>query len=332
MDLDSALLRAFVVTADERHFGRAAGRLFITQQALSKRIQRLESTLAVRLLDRGNRRVDLTDVGGRFLPYARQVVDALDAATNVVQVGTRPLRVDVLDERLAPLRLLHEAIEQDRGLQVDVITRDDNWDLIPALRTGDVDVSFGWAGAVEPPWPQDIRRLLVQLERVRLLVGAEHPLAATGEPVSMADLIGLPLWFPAVNAPAEWIAYLTELAADFELSIDFTGSTMGFEHWVGRVGSGERVSFYGSAMPAPLDPRVRVVPIIDPSPVVAWWVMWRRRVPDARVQRLVASMTAELPAALSDFEQHPDRVWAPGRERDCLRIEAGLRHGPSGGR
>lgn len=330
MDLDSALLRAFVVTAEECHFGRAAQRLFLSQQALSKRIQRLETLLAVRLLDRGSRKVDVTDIGGRFLPYARQVVDAIDAATNVVRVDSRPLRVDVLDERLAPLRLLHQAIERDPAIEVDVITRDDNWDLIPALRTGDVDVSFGWAGAVEPPWPQDIQRRLVQLERVGLLVGAEHALAARAGPVSMTELVGLPLWFPSVNAPAEWIAYLAELARDFDLTIDFTGSTMGFEHWVGRVASGERVSFFGAAMAAPPDPRVRVVPIVEPTPVVAWWVMWRRRVPDARVQQLVASMTAELPAVLSDVERHPDRLWAPRRERECLRIEAVLRPGPGG--
>jgi len=30
VDLDSALLRAFVVTAEEMHFGRAAGRLQLT--------------------------------------------------------------------------------------------------------------------------------------------------------------------------------------------------------------------------------------------------------------------------------------------------------------
>jgi len=68
VDLDSALLRAYVVTAEEMHFGRAAGRLQLTQQALSKRIARLEGLIAVRLFDRGSRRVELTAAGHRLPP------------------------------------------------------------------------------------------------------------------------------------------------------------------------------------------------------------------------------------------------------------------------
>ena len=49
MDLDVAQVRAFVVTAEQRHFGRAAQTLFLTQQALSKRIKKLEDALATPL-------------------------------------------------------------------------------------------------------------------------------------------------------------------------------------------------------------------------------------------------------------------------------------------
>jgi hypothetical protein len=47
MDIDTSLLRAFVATAEELHFSRAADRLHLSQQALSKRIARLEVTLGV---------------------------------------------------------------------------------------------------------------------------------------------------------------------------------------------------------------------------------------------------------------------------------------------
>lgn len=46
MDFDLAQVRAFVVVADHHHFGHAAERLNLSQQAVSRRIQRLEERLA----------------------------------------------------------------------------------------------------------------------------------------------------------------------------------------------------------------------------------------------------------------------------------------------
>ncbi|GIH59639.1 hypothetical protein Msi02_04560 [Microbispora siamensis] len=45
MDLDLVLVRAFAETAERLHFGRAAEHLGISQQALSKRVARLETLL-----------------------------------------------------------------------------------------------------------------------------------------------------------------------------------------------------------------------------------------------------------------------------------------------
>jgi hypothetical protein len=59
IELDLTQVRAFVEVAEQHHFGRAAARLFLTQQALSKRIQRLEHTVGEPLLHRGARGVQL---------------------------------------------------------------------------------------------------------------------------------------------------------------------------------------------------------------------------------------------------------------------------------
>lgn len=75
MDLDLTLVRAFAATAETLHFGRAAARLGTSQQALSKRIARLESLLSVRLFERdGGTR--LTEAGERFESAAREALAA----------------------------------------------------------------------------------------------------------------------------------------------------------------------------------------------------------------------------------------------------------------
>nr|BFE70711.1 hypothetical protein GCM10020092_040120 [Actinoplanes digitatis] len=71
LDLDLGLVRAFVVTAEELHFGRASQRLGVSQQALSKRIARLEEVLDASLFERSTRTTGLTE-SGLALPRARR--------------------------------------------------------------------------------------------------------------------------------------------------------------------------------------------------------------------------------------------------------------------
>lgn len=80
MDLEFSELRAFVVLAGELHFRKASEQLFLSQPALSKRIQRLEGKLKGALFVRSRRKVELTDAGRRFLPKATKLLqDAEDA-------------------------------------------------------------------------------------------------------------------------------------------------------------------------------------------------------------------------------------------------------------
>ncbi|MFG2603540.1 LysR family transcriptional regulator [Streptomyces sp. NPDC048514] len=88
MDL-FAHLEAYVATADEASFSRAADRLGIAQPLLSRRIKTLEGHFGGSLFDRSRRQVTTTELGVLLLPYAR---DVLDRAQRLRQAAHSALR------------------------------------------------------------------------------------------------------------------------------------------------------------------------------------------------------------------------------------------------
>jgi DNA-binding transcriptional LysR family regulator len=73
-------LQAFRAVVDLGSFRKAAEAVSISQPALSRRIDKLEEALGVRLFERTTRRVTLTAVGRVFAQSAEQLLDDLDAA------------------------------------------------------------------------------------------------------------------------------------------------------------------------------------------------------------------------------------------------------------
>jgi len=81
-------MRSFLVLADELHFGRASERLFVSQPALSKQIQRLEERIGGALFARTRRRVALTEAGRVLVPLARSFLRQSETAFEVAKEAT----------------------------------------------------------------------------------------------------------------------------------------------------------------------------------------------------------------------------------------------------
>ncbi|GGC11058.1 transcriptional regulator [Marinobacterium zhoushanense] len=71
-------MRTFITVADEGSFTRAAERLSISPQLVSKYVGQLERQLGARLLNRTTRKVHLTEAGARYCQRAQQLLDELD--------------------------------------------------------------------------------------------------------------------------------------------------------------------------------------------------------------------------------------------------------------
>jgi len=65
-------LKVFLMVADEKSFSRAAEKMLRTQPAISLAIQKLESDLQERLIDRSGKELLLTDAGRIVYDYARR--------------------------------------------------------------------------------------------------------------------------------------------------------------------------------------------------------------------------------------------------------------------
>jgi DNA-binding transcriptional LysR family regulator len=82
-------LRYFATVAEELNFGRAARRLNISQPPLSQQIAALEEELHIKLFNRTNRKVELTNAGRVFLSEARAILRRSDRAILVSQQAHR---------------------------------------------------------------------------------------------------------------------------------------------------------------------------------------------------------------------------------------------------
>jgi DNA-binding transcriptional LysR family regulator len=101
-DLDIDQLRALVVVADLKGFTAAGEVLGERQSVMSVRIAKLEAHLGHRLLARTPRSVTLTPEGALFLPHARAVLTAHDAALGAFDRREAPvaLRLAISDQAM----------------------------------------------------------------------------------------------------------------------------------------------------------------------------------------------------------------------------------------
>ncbi len=90
-------LQYIVAVAQERHFGRAAERVFVTQPALSLAIKKLEAELGATIFERRRSQIALTPLGERIVHQAQRVLEEADRTKQIAAQGK--------DQLVGPFRL-----------------------------------------------------------------------------------------------------------------------------------------------------------------------------------------------------------------------------------
>ena len=188
-------LRYFVAVAEERHFGRAAKRLRLSQPPLSAQIKGLEEELGVKLFQRSTRQVALTDAGRTFLERAEGILEAVEEAKEAAKgadEGARG-RLEIGFISSATLGLLPPAIRlfRERFGGVEIELRElTSAQQIDALYAGEIRV-----GLVRLPLrAPGLRFEPLQEESFLVALPSGHPLEAL-ESVPLEAMVDQPLIF-----------------------------------------------------------------------------------------------------------------------------------------
>ncbi|MEU8687644.1 LysR substrate-binding domain-containing protein [Streptomyces sp. NPDC048665] len=188
MDLTPRLLEQFTVLAEEKHFGRAASRLMMSQPPLSQAVQRLERIIGTRLLDRSSQGVSLTPAGEAFAADARRILEAQESALararRIASGEEGELRVGFVNSlgHWHLPRLLADAAEQLPGLRLH-LRQGSTAALIELVRSGTVDLAL----VRQPTFDDDLTVHRLTEERLAAALPAAHHLAGANR-LSLADL------------------------------------------------------------------------------------------------------------------------------------------------
>ena len=203
--MELRLLRYFVAVTEERHFGRAAARLHMTQPPLSRAIKQLEADLGVVLLRRSATGVELTPGGDALLAEARTLLARAERARARVTAAAGPatLSIGTLADSAAAASTRLAATFRRHHPEVAIRIREaDFTDPTTGLRSGLVDVALTRA----PFDDHGISMAVLRTDPIGVVLRADDPLVGRG-PLCLADLADRP-WpqLPEGTDPV-WRAY-----------------------------------------------------------------------------------------------------------------------------
>jgi len=256
-------LLSFRAVAELSSFRKAAESVHLSQPAFSRRIDKLEQALGVRLLERTTRRVTLTAVGRDFERKVRELLDELDATLLGIR-GVAVTRMGEVTVACVPSTVnyyLSHVIgryhERSPKVRVKVLDAGAN-EVLATVARGEADFGLNFIGAQEGEL--DFKPLVE--ERFVAACRRDHPLAKLRR-VSWAQLSDHD--YISVGRASGNRVLLDQALAGVAGRPQAIYETQHVTTMLGLVEAGLGVAAVPSmAMPASDHPLLVTVPLVDP--------------------------------------------------------------------
>lgn len=171
-------LEMFIALASEKHFGRAAEVIGVTQPTLSSAMKQLEDQLGVQLIHRGSRYQGLTPEGERALDWALRIVadaralkadmrTARSGLSGNLRLGVIPTALPMVVDLVAPFTEKHPKV------RVSILSRT-SAEILEQIERLELDAGITYLDTA-PSRRVEVRPLY--LETYCLLMRADTPLA-----------------------------------------------------------------------------------------------------------------------------------------------------------
>ncbi len=175
-----AQLEGFVAVARERSVTEAARSLFISQPALTSRLNTLERRVGSQLLVRRRSGVELTEAGRAFLPFAERALEAVAEGRRLLDAlgrgegGQLALGASPAVSTYALPALLHRFTESHPGIQL-VVRTGHSEEVLELVKRGEVEI--GLTRLLRDP---AIEATTLWEDELVLVVHGGHPFVASG--------------------------------------------------------------------------------------------------------------------------------------------------------
>ncbi|MFF3465597.1 LysR family transcriptional regulator [Streptomyces sp. NPDC002619] len=315
--LDPRLLSAFVTVAEELHFTRAAARLYVAQQALSRDVRRLERELGSELFVRTTRQVTLTADGERLVPFARRVLAAQDDLLAAFGQA-RPLLVDLNSPGLVTgRRVLHRARELAPDCELMARYESGLTGAAAELLAGRLDASFGRFAGLDPALRTGLEQQPVRYEPMAVVLPDDHPLAAR-KTVPLSSLAGETVYAGAGNPRTpEWTGLARQLFEGRGIRIAPPLPLAVGDEEFERIMAKTRHPIL-AVVDFPAMPRTVLRPLVDPVPLSSVSLVWRKGLVHPGLGALRRAATEV--AVAEKWLHRPAEGWIPASDVNVMSV------------